>query len=93
MLDDDFATTGPEGAPELLTQEGPTRVERDSLGEMRIPADVYWGIHTARALVNFPISRRTRVDHRTLDTPEPGEFVRPKVRKKARAQGGSEDQR
>ena len=58
MLDDDFATTGPEGAPELLTQEGPTRMERDSLGEMRIPADVYWGIHTARALVNFPISRR-----------------------------------
>ncbi|HWH97544.1 MAG TPA: lyase family protein, partial [Pseudolysinimonas sp.] len=25
---------------------------------MQIPADVYWGIHTARALVNFPISRR-----------------------------------
>ena len=25
---------------------------------MEIPAEVYWGIHTARALVNFPISRR-----------------------------------
>ncbi|MES1169802.1 MAG: lyase family protein, partial [Leifsonia sp.] len=25
---------------------------------MQIPADVYWGIHTARALINFPISRR-----------------------------------
>jgi aspartate ammonia-lyase len=25
---------------------------------MEVPADVYWGIHTARALVNFPISRR-----------------------------------
>src|SRR3954470_21275712 len=58
MLDDDFATTGPEGAPELLTQEGPTRLERDSLGELPIPAEVYWGIHTARALINFPISRR-----------------------------------
>jgi PiT family inorganic phosphate transporter len=41
----------------------------------------------------FLISRSTRVDHRTLDTPEPGEFVRPKVRKKARSQGGAEDGR
>ncbi len=34
------------------------RVERDSLWEMQIPSGAYWGIHTARALVNFPISRR-----------------------------------
>jgi len=33
-----------------------TRMEHDSLGEMAIPADAYWGIHTARALANFPIS-------------------------------------
>ena len=33
-----------------------TRTERDSLGEMEIPAEAYWGIHTARALQNFPIS-------------------------------------
>jgi aspartate ammonia-lyase len=33
-----------------------TRIEHDSLGEMAIPADAYWGIHTARALANFPIS-------------------------------------
>src|SRR5690349_13200143 len=58
MVDDDFVTTGPEGAPEVLMQEGPTRIESDSLGELAIPADVYWGIHTARALINFPISRR-----------------------------------
>lgn len=32
------------------------RIEHDSLGEMAIPANAYWGIHTARALVNFPIS-------------------------------------
>jgi aspartate ammonia-lyase len=25
---------------------------------MEIPADAYWGIHTARALENFPISMR-----------------------------------
>ncbi len=35
-----------------------TRVETDSLGSLAIPADVYWGIHTARALDNFPITRR-----------------------------------
>ncbi|HXR45003.1 MAG TPA: aspartate ammonia-lyase [Pseudolysinimonas sp.] len=51
-------TTGPEGAPDELHGDGPTRTETDSLGSMEIPANVYWGIHTARALINFPISRR-----------------------------------
>jgi len=51
-------TNGPEPASKVLAGDGPTRTERDSLGSMEIPADVYWGIHTARALVNFPISRR-----------------------------------
>ncbi len=32
------------------------RVERDSLGEMQVPAEVYYGASTARALRNFPIS-------------------------------------
>src|SRR5213083_689746 len=32
------------------------RVERDSLGEMEVPADVYYGASTARAVQNFPIS-------------------------------------
>jgi aspartate ammonia-lyase len=35
-----------------------TRTETDSLGSMQIPADAYWGIHSARALENFPITRR-----------------------------------
>jgi aspartate ammonia-lyase len=35
-----------------------TRTESDSLGSMQIPASAYWGIHTARALENFPITRR-----------------------------------
>jgi aspartate ammonia-lyase len=35
-----------------------TRTETDSLGSLEIPADAYWGIHTARALENFPISKR-----------------------------------
>jgi len=33
-----------------------TRLERDFLGERKIPAGAYWGIHTARAVENFPIS-------------------------------------
>jgi aspartate ammonia-lyase len=51
-------TNGPEQATSILKGEGPTRTEKDSLGSMEIPADVYWGIHTGRALINFPISRR-----------------------------------
>ncbi len=33
-----------------------TRIEHDLLGERGIPADAYWGIHTLRALENFPIT-------------------------------------
>jgi aspartate ammonia-lyase len=32
------------------------RTERDSLGSLDVPAEVYYGIQTARALRNFPIS-------------------------------------
>jgi len=32
-----------------------TRGEEDSLGDKEIPADVYYGIQTARAAENFPI--------------------------------------
>ena len=34
----------------------PTRTEHDFLGEKEIPAAAYWGVHTARAVENFPIS-------------------------------------
>ena len=33
-----------------------TRTERDSIGEMQIPAEADYGIHTARAVENFPIT-------------------------------------
>ena len=33
-----------------------TRIEKDSLGEMRVPADALWGAQTQRAVENFPIS-------------------------------------
>ena len=32
------------------------RVEKDLLGEKRIPAEAYYGVQTARALENFQIS-------------------------------------
>src|SRR2546427_2921404 len=61
-------TTAPragKGAPRLRAAGAATtpatpgpqvRLERDSLGEMEVPADVYYGASTARAVPNFPIS-------------------------------------
>jgi aspartate ammonia-lyase len=34
------------------------RMERDSLGELPVPAGALHGIHTQRALENFPLARR-----------------------------------
>src|SRR4051812_41597781 len=34
------------------------RVERDTMGEMRVPAEALYGAQTARAIENFPISGR-----------------------------------
>ncbi len=42
------------------------RTETDSLGSLEIPADAYWGVHTARALENFPISQRQISVYRDL---------------------------
>ncbi len=33
-----------------------TRTERDTMGELEVPADAYYGVQTARAIENFPIS-------------------------------------
>ncbi|GEB94592.1 aspartate ammonia-lyase [Microbacterium lacticum] len=49
-----------------MAQDAATRTETDSLGSMEIPADAYWGIHTARALENFPISMRPISVYRDL---------------------------
>ncbi|CAN5569600.1 aspartate ammonia-lyase [soil metagenome] len=35
------------------------RIERDPLGELRVPAGAYYGVQTQRALDNFPISGLT----------------------------------
>jgi fumarate hydratase class II len=35
------------------------RIERDSMGELQVPADALWGAQTQRAVQNFPISGLT----------------------------------
>ncbi|XAL99685.1 class II fumarate hydratase [Phycisphaeraceae bacterium D3-23] len=37
---------------------GQTRIEKDSMGEMPVPADALYGASTARAVANFPIANR-----------------------------------
>ena len=37
---------------------GLTRIEKDSMGEMTVPADVLYGASTQRAVLNFPVSGR-----------------------------------
>jgi len=39
-----------------VTLSGATRLEHDLLGEREVPAEVYYGIQTLRAVENFPIS-------------------------------------
>ena len=38
------------------TQQGQTRIEHDSLGDVAVPAGALWGAQTQRARENFPIS-------------------------------------
>jgi fumarate hydratase class II len=38
--------------------EKKTRIEKDVLGELEVPSDVYWGINTQRAIMKFKISGR-----------------------------------
>ncbi|MBI4570882.1 MAG: class II fumarate hydratase [Chloroflexi bacterium] len=39
-----------------MSDEQPTRTERDSMGPMEVPAGAYYGASTQRAVLNFPIS-------------------------------------
>src|SRR5918993_1068357 len=41
---------------QLTQQETPHRVERDSMGEVKVPREALFGAQTRRALDNFPIS-------------------------------------
>src|SRR5579863_492219 len=49
------AAKGPVGANSMTTSEE-TRIERDSMGEMNVPINAYYGASTQRAVLNFPIS-------------------------------------
>ena len=35
------------------------RLEHDLLGDAQVPEDAYWGIHTLRAIENYPITGKT----------------------------------
>jgi len=50
----------------MTREPEPTREEQDSLGTMAVPANAYWGIHTARAMENFPITRRAIYNYPNL---------------------------
>ncbi len=42
--------------PRIEKVSVPDRIERDSMGEMRVPAEALYGAQTQRAVENFPIS-------------------------------------
>src|SRR5688572_10823395 len=50
------ASQQPVAAAQPAVPSGPTRMERDLLGEKAVPSDAYYGVQTARALENFQIS-------------------------------------
>ncbi|WP_454195282.1 class II fumarate hydratase [Nocardia sp. Marseille-Q1738] len=41
-----------------MTEETQYRIERDTMGEVRVPVDALWRAQTQRAVENFPISGR-----------------------------------
>src|SRR5262245_13290035 len=44
------------GSSGVARSQEQTRVEKDLLGEKAVPANAYYGVQTARAIENFPIS-------------------------------------
>lgn len=54
--------TGPKAAvkapPVSQASHADTRLEKDTMGEMHVPADVLYGASTQRAVLNFPVSGR-----------------------------------
>ncbi|HWC10294.1 MAG TPA: hypothetical protein VG455_03635, partial [Acidimicrobiales bacterium] len=48
--------TPPEPEPGRPEGEAAYRIERDSMGEVRVPAGARWGAQTQRAVQNFPVS-------------------------------------
>ena len=42
-----------------MTDSSEYRIEHDSMGEVRVPADALWGAQTQRSHENFPIGGQT----------------------------------
>ncbi len=40
------------------TNQQQSRTEQDALGQVAVPAGVLWGVHTQRAIVNFPLAEK-----------------------------------
>src|SRR5947207_15602965 len=47
------------GRPRSASMASSFRVEHDSMGEVKVPAEAPWGAHTQRAVQNFPVSGPT----------------------------------
>ena len=60
------ATSPEEATIAAQDDPGPTRVEHDLVGDLAVPADAYYGVHTVRALRNFAISGTRIGDHPEL---------------------------
>ncbi len=50
----------------MTTSTPPTRSESDTMGQMNVAADKYWGAQTERSIHNFPIGRDTFVMGRPI---------------------------
>lgn len=55
-----------DSAKDRTASAGQTRLEKDSIGELAVPVEAYYGVQTMRAIQNFPISGQ----------PMPPRFVR-----------------
>jgi hypothetical protein len=51
----DTEIKGERYEPGELLENGKWRVESDSLGQVRVPADRLWGAQTQRSLIHFSI--------------------------------------
>src|ERR1700690_3927470 len=45
--------------PDITKLASHTRVESDSMGQIEVPSNVYWGAQTQRSLLHFDIGRDT----------------------------------
>ena len=54
--------TRPLKMPQVDEKPRATRVERDPLGTLEVPADALYGIQTSRAVRNFPIGGSTPLE-------------------------------